>query len=413
MKVAPRAKKSNIMTKHWWFYGNLPHCFFEAACVLASLMTGLYLFTGKILAEDINNLCTKVGSKYPVGCVCNRLNFGDNKFETHINWYELPTDKQNWGKLNDETQALATNVDPPVMIMSKSGGQTMQQGFDYWIADAVGAAAAGKYRKAKDPANPKNCTDAAPCSDADFALPPTSWGEYMEQMEAFAKVDTSNQVELLAKGFNGKQWVGGAAVVSTSVGGKQFLHGEGEDQTLENHLHEWQEEEEFAGELCAAKGSRLGRTQAFITAVYCEMMRAYTVRCAPGDGTNPPWMWEVFMRNWWIHFACTISFWLTILVTVIPGLNNTLFLLRAPPFPAYLIAIAFPILNAILDEFVPKPIYKLFVIYPRMKADKEAAERARDAALGSSTMGMSEPQPADGSPRRRTTSGSMKVQNKV
>merc|ERR1719361_1198499 len=30
MKVAPREKKANIMTKHWWMYGNLPHCFFEA-----------------------------------------------------------------------------------------------------------------------------------------------------------------------------------------------------------------------------------------------------------------------------------------------------------------------------------------------------------------------------------------------
>merc|ERR1719450_1647681 len=29
MNVKPRTKKANIMTKHWWFYGNLPHVFFE------------------------------------------------------------------------------------------------------------------------------------------------------------------------------------------------------------------------------------------------------------------------------------------------------------------------------------------------------------------------------------------------
>mmetsp|Transcript_47821 Transcript_47821/g.87930 ORF Transcript_47821/g.87930 Transcript_47821/m.87930 type:complete len:91 (+) Transcript_47821:2-274(+) len=76
-------------------------------------------------------------------------------------------------------------------------------------------------------------------------------------------------------------------------------------------------------------------------------------------------MWEVFMRNWWIHFACTISFWLTILVTIIPGINSVLFKLTTPPFPAYLIAIAFPMANAALDEFTAKPAYKMFVIYPK------------------------------------------------
>jgi len=80
-------------------------------------------------------------------------------------------------------------------------------------------------------------------------------------------------------------------------------------------------------------------------------------------------MWQAFMRNWWMHLACTISFWLTIAVTVIPGLNSTVFYLVTPPFASYLIGIAFPIANAILDEFVPKPLYKLLVIYPRRKAE--------------------------------------------
>ena len=46
MRVSPRPKKSNIMTLHWWIYGNLPHCFFEAMSVLACLTLALYIFTG-------------------------------------------------------------------------------------------------------------------------------------------------------------------------------------------------------------------------------------------------------------------------------------------------------------------------------------------------------------------------------
>merc|ERR1719316_645948 len=83
--------------------------------------------------------------------------------------------------------------------------------------------------------------------------------------------------------------------------------------------------DDYQPKVCMSKGTKLGRTQAFITAVYCEMMRAYTVRCAPGDGSDPPWMWEVFMRNWWMHIACSISFWMTILITIIPGVNSVIF----------------------------------------------------------------------------------------
>jgi len=129
----------------------------------------------------------------------------------------------------------------------------------------------------------------------------------------------------------------------------------------------------YAQETCSAKGAKYGRTQSFITAVYCEMMRAYTVRCAPGDGTNPPWMWEVFFRNNWLHIACSISFWCTIAITLIPWINTELFMLYNPPFLTYLIAIAFPIVNAALDEFVPKPLYKMWVVYPKMREEASLA----------------------------------------
>merc|ERR1719316_1981525 len=100
--------------------------------------------------------------------------------------------------------------------------------------------------------------------------------------------------------------------------------------------------DDYQPKVCMAKGTKLGRTQAFITAVYCEMLRAYTVRCAPGDGMNPPWMWEVFNRNKYMHIACNISFWSTLAVTLIPVVNTKAFHVLPLSFYGYLIGIAFP-----------------------------------------------------------------------
>merc|ERR1719460_2736477 len=52
MKVKPRSKQDNIMTKHWWIYGNLPHVFFEAVAVVISLCVGLYLYTGAVFRVE-------------------------------------------------------------------------------------------------------------------------------------------------------------------------------------------------------------------------------------------------------------------------------------------------------------------------------------------------------------------------
>lgn len=64
-----------------------------------------------------------------------------------------------------------------------------------------------------------------------------------------------------------------------------------------------------------ARGSQIGTTQTFITAVYCEMLRAYTVR-------SWSFFLFVFNRNPWMHLACSLSAVLTILITIIPGIRN-------------------------------------------------------------------------------------------
>ncbi|VWU53283.1 non-SERCA-type Ca2+ -transporting P-ATPase, partial [Hepatocystis sp. ex Piliocolobus tephrosceles] len=66
-----------------------------------------------------------------------------------------------------------------------------------------------------------------------------------------------------------------------------------------------------------ALGSKRGRTMAFITAVWCEMLRAYTVR-----SWEP--FYKVFNRNMWMHLACSISATLTFFATSIPGITDVL-----------------------------------------------------------------------------------------
>jgi hypothetical protein len=98
---------------------------------------------------------------------------------------------------------------------------------------------------------------------------------------------------------------------------------------------------------CMADGVRNGRTVSFTTAVYCEMLRAYTVK------SDLP-AYATFFRNNWMHLACTISAVMTIAVSVIPFVNDTIFQLNMISPQLYSMALAFAFGCAVIDE-----IYKI------------------------------------------------------
>merc|ERR1719240_257893 len=289
MLCEPRPKNEDIMTRHWWMFGNLPHCFFEAIAVLSSLCTALYLFTGAMTNQQIADLCQhfKDGHDMP----CHRCSFTDLEWTTMVDWVD-----------NFDVSSGSTLQSCDFKSHVYSGWCDGDEVFNLW------------------------------------------WSDF----------PTVNGIE------------GWSSMFSLWHGGQN-----NSQQQLEN----FKKDDDYVLDACTATGTTLGRSVAFLTAVYCEMMRAYTVRCAPGDGRDPPWMWDVLNRNKWMHVACTISFWGTILVTVIPGLNDVVFHLTMPPFLAYLIGISFPVVNLICDELVPKPLYKYFVIRPqRLAAEKEQRE---------------------------------------
>jgi hypothetical protein len=328
MQVKPRSKKANIMTKHWWLYGNFPHVFFEACGVIASLIVGLYLYTGvwfqianhaaaegewSSTRSEIVDLCYNfevpadahedsslaaqipffrpaegATMPLPVACVCHRYDLWANDWTTITNWFD-PRD----GKMNEEV---------------KKGWMTNDDVFQDWSKNGID----GKVK----PFHGKITGD--------------SWDDVIESLYG-----TSKEEGLLKGGNTDK---------------------------IKKQLADKEHKDHYARDVCSSYGTTLGRTQTFISAVYCEMLRAYTVRCAPGDGSDPPWAWAVVNRNPTLHIACLISFTTTILVTLIPWLNRNAFHAQPLTFPGYVIACVFPVINMIMDEIVPKPLYKMLVI---------------------------------------------------
>ena len=53
----PRSRTKRIMTKRWWFFGNLPHAIFQTICILGSLVLALYLCTGCLNTHCLWNQC--------------------------------------------------------------------------------------------------------------------------------------------------------------------------------------------------------------------------------------------------------------------------------------------------------------------------------------------------------------------
>jgi hypothetical protein len=116
---------------------------------------------------------------------------------------------------------------------------------------------------------------------------------------------------------------------------------------------------------CMMKGLTLGRSVSFITAVMCEMLRAYTVR-----SLQP--VYEVWNRNWIMHFACASSFLLTVSLTFIPGVKE-LFKLDTPMWFYYLIAFLFALGSMTIDE-ISKWMFRR-VLVQRESGDQGVKER--------------------------------------
>merc|ERR1712048_16262 len=120
---------------------------------------------------------------------------------------------------------------------------------------------------------------------------------------------------------------------------------------------------------CMKEGITLGRSTAFITAVMCEMLRAYTVKSVKPAR-------QTFFRNNMMHLACSISFAFTVSLTLIPGVKE-IFKLLTPRWFFYKIAFIFAFANMLFDEFF-KFLYRRHLV-ARKKREALALKQSNAA----------------------------------
>jgi magnesium-transporting ATPase (P-type) len=303
MDYPPRSKKANIMTRDCMLWINMPHQCGIAAMVIGVTMLAMWMHTGQIHQTDIQALCEYMTDKSwpawndkdcveviscPYYCMCKR-------------W-----DGSQWK--NYETGAK------PFAIKVKG----------FWIPDNYPARSETFY----------------------FGLNGKSHVNYTSRGQGwiFSEWISRSRARPLFTSNDPPQWP------LSTLGGEQIYVSEdvmivpGKTATDPPNA----ESEAFKARAtqiednCMTDGIKLGRSTAFITAVMCEMLRAYTVK-----STEPAH--KTFFRNSIMHIACLISFGCTVSLTFLPGIKD-IFKLDNPTWFYYLVAFAFAFGCMLNDE---------------------------------------------------------------
>jgi magnesium-transporting ATPase (P-type) len=340
MGKPPRDKKENIMTRDCMVWLNLPHVCSQALMVIGVLVVAMWMHTGLVQQTEIETLCEYMtdaswadwdrddcleASSCPYYCMCKRwtgsqwetLENGKKPFAidvdgTWVNKNRAAIYRDDYYNNNDETHTASNTQLTRTM---QEVGWTIDEWIDRKKYDVV-------FR------------------DAD----PPPWP--LSTMVTGKSMHVSEGVQIVAG----------------------YIAAGGEPEELVPRL-EFQEFKATARRLdesnCMMEGLKLGRSVSFITAVMCEMLRAYTVR-----STLP--VYEVWNRNWIMHGACASSFLLTVSLTFIPGVQD-LFKLGMPEWFFYGVAFLFALGSLTIDE-ISKWGYRR-VLRQREAGDKGAQER--------------------------------------
>jgi magnesium-transporting ATPase (P-type) len=345
MSKPPRDKKENIMTRDCMVWLNFPHVVSQALMVIGVLVVAMWMHTGLVQQTDIETLCEYMtdsswadwdkkecleASSCPYYCMCKRW--------TGSQWETLENGKKPFAIYHEES------------------------------ATWVNSSRAAVYRE-----------DFYGNNDETHEATPSSLTRTMQEVGwTISEWIDRKRYDVVFRDDDVPAWP-----LSTMVTGKSLHVSEGvqiipgyiaageppaaeEDEVA--HL-EFLEFKRTAKRLddsnCMMEGLKLGRSVSFITAVMCEMLRAYTVR-----STQP--VYEVWNRNWIMHLACSSSFLLTVSLTFIPGVND-LFKLGAPSWFFYGLAFIFALGSLTIDE-ISKWMFRR-VIKQREAGDKGAMER--------------------------------------
>merc|ERR1712048_575591 len=315
MEKRPRNKKENIMTRDCWLWLNMPHVCSQGLMVIAVTIVSMYMHTGQIQQTEIEGLCEymtddswadwhpkecKEPSSCPYYCMCSR-------------W-----DGAQWATLED-------GVDFKPYAIDTTGNGT-------WVTR-------DRASITRTHAFGPNNGEAIEYTVQDQGWTAVEWG-FRKPYETFFQTENPPVWPLSTVSGEKRLHVStGVQIVPGHIAAGVLPAGE----KLKQDFLNFKKNAKRLKTNCMSEGLTLGRSVSFITAVMCEMLRAYTVR-----SVEP--VHKVWNRNWITHFACASSFLLTISLTFIPGVKE-LFKLGMPNWFYYLIAFIFALGSLTIDEF--------------------------------------------------------------
>lgn len=321
MAKPPRPKKSNIMNRDCVLWVNMPHQVGITAFVIVAVIVGMLTQSGAILQKDINNLCQGMP---PIG------DPDDMVYEPFPGWSKQDMEKKcpypdscpyychcQRLKGGDWLDIIQMPENTPEYIVVDDEIVNWPWDFKQW--------------RARDP---------------DKTKPRMAGEKYHPALSPMRyKADDDRRLTEEEDG-SARRLAGGGSSVN-------YEYAEGYEVT------------------CVEQGIKWGRTTSFMCAVMCEMMRAYTVK-----SVKP--VYEVFLRNPWMHAACTVSFLLTLFVTLVPGVQD-IFRLNNPEWYCYFIAVALALGCSVNDEFAKsfyrKELYARAVVNSGMQAKDALMEK--------------------------------------
>jgi len=316
MKTTPRKKSDNIMNFDCIVHINFPHQIGITIAVVASVIIGMWCSTGQYMQSDIQNMCVYLPIEHE---------------EDHRRMLA------DW--VGDEA-AYWLDEYAGAPLRALAGGDSGPAGAAYYCeCDRYDGSDWNRI-----------ISDTSPYTNVKIAQPEHTPGGLLPEGETCENPTHCWQTRSMPLDkFERKGrpliWHVKKEFVPE---GADFLGATGK---MENN--------------CMAQGTMNGRTVSFTTAVYCEMLRAYTVK------SNLP-AYKTFFRNNWMHLACTISAVLTIFVSICPGLSTQIFRLNLIDGYLYAISIAFAFLCMLFDE-----IYKIRYRGILVSRARKAAEIAR------------------------------------
>lgn len=329
MEKEPRKKQSNIMTFDctWWI--NMPHQCGIAVMVIAVTIVSMYMHTGLIQQTEIQTLCEYMtDSSWPAWnkkdcvediscpyyCMCRR--WGEEStwttLESGLKPFAIQTRNGDWIMKDRTSEKIRHNL---------NNGDTREEElratgwtFFEWI-------------------------DRKPYQSMFHTPNPPVWPA--SAISTLPKMHYSPGVHVVK---------GCPATTSYMINGVEGWEDTYcNNETIQEEVSAFKRKAKKIKANCMADGMTLGRSVSFITAVMCEMLRAYTVK-----SVLPAY--QTFLRNKIMHGACLFSFCCTCSLTLIPGVQQ-LFKLAMPEWFFYFIAFIFAF-GCMLNDEVFKTIYR-------------------------------------------------------